>query len=107
MTPRRLPIPALALAGLLILLGHDVLMTANPHVQETPHAVAHEQPDTECHGQEGARTVFHNPSDPHAARPAVHELARENAPHAPLCVWGAELGYPPGTLRAFLQVFLN
>lgn len=107
MKSRRLPIPALALAGLLILLGHDVLMAGNPHAQETSHVVVHEEPETECHGQEGARPVSHNPSDPHAARPAVHELARESAPHAPLCVWDAEPGYPPGMLRAFLQVFLN
>ena len=107
MNPGRLPIPALALAGLLILLGHDLLMVGNPHAQETSHAVAHEEPETECRGQEGARPVSYNSSDPQVARPAVHELARERAPHDPLCVWNAEPGYPPGTFRAFLQVFLK
>ena len=103
----RLPIPALALAGLLILLGHDVLMAGNPHAQETSHVVPHEEPETECHGPEGARPVSHNRSDPHVARPAVHELSRDSAPHEPLCVWDVEPGHPPGKIRALLQVFLN
>jgi hypothetical protein len=104
---RRLPTPALVLAGLLILLGHDVLMAGNPHAQETSHTVVHEEPETDCHGQGGARPVSHNPSDPHVARSAVHELSRDSAPPEPLCVWDVEPGHPPGTIRAFLQVFLN
>ena len=107
----RISIPALALAGLMILLGHDALMAANPHGQTAAHsqtADEHPSPGSVCHFQEGDRTIPSGAPDPQTAHPAIHVLpAAVLAPQLAHVSWMAPPGHPPDVLRALLQVFLN
>jgi len=103
-------LPAIALAVVLVLLGHDALMVANPHAGPNPHsAPATGEPlpapcvllDVAPAASPGLSTAQAS----HAAcmmlslvlQPEMRvERARELAPD-----------HPPDVRRAFLQVFLN
>jgi hypothetical protein len=104
-------IPALALAGLLILLGHDALMAADPHGQPGAHAGEageHPSPQSVCHFQEGDRTTPSGAPDPQPAHPAIHgRPVAVLAPQLAHVSWMAPPGHPPDVIRALLQVFLN
>lgn len=104
-------LPALALAGLIILLGHDALMAANPHGQAAAHveeAGEHTSPESVCHLQEGARTTPPDVPDPQPAQPAIQvSPVALQAPQLAHVSWMAPPGHPPDVLRALLQVYLN
>lgn len=97
---------ALALGILLIMLGHDATMAANPHAtSETSHA----QPMASTCGPT------------HGAKSPTSEMTQDDAPYSmPFLVslptidlslatpdWWSEPTYPPDVQRALLQVFLN
>lgn len=107
----RMSIPGLALVGLLILLGHDALMAADPHGQPAAHAekaAEHPMSVSVCHLQEGDRTAPSGAPDPQTAHPAIHVLpAAVLAPQLAHVSWLEPPGHPPDVLRALLQVFLN
>lgn len=104
-------LPALALAGLIILLGHDAIMAANPHERPVAHVEEvgeHTSPESVCHLQEGARTTPPDVPDPQPANSAIHVLpVAALAPQLAHVSWMEPPGHPPDVLRALLQVFLN
>jgi hypothetical protein len=99
-------LPALALATLLVVLGHDAVMAANPHGQE-PATAGHTMVDNPCHRMEGVRPGAIDAADlingpavlPQLVPFSCHELAR--------VAWGIPPHHPPDVIRALLQVFLN
>lgn len=107
----RVSLPALALIGLLVLLGHDSLMAANPHAQAAPHAehaAGHQPVQAECGVQGGTRpSSLEMPGldGPIGAPPVPsrHTAASLVGPAA----WSIAPTYPPDVRRALLQVFLN
>lgn len=107
----RVSLPAFALVGLLILLGHDTLMAANPHAPASPHAdqtVGYEPAETDCGVTEGARPSAPDTSDLQA--PAAPQPARWKDHHLVFigaAAWHIDPTHPPDVLRAFLQVYLN
>jgi hypothetical protein len=107
----RKSLPALVLAGLLLLLAHDVLMAANPHGQATTHgehAAEHTPIESPCHFQDGARTVSPGEPAPRLENIATHVLPVEAfVPRLAYVSWHETPGKPPGVRRALLQVFLN
>lgn len=91
MKPGRIPLPALGVAGLLIMVGHDVLMTVNPHEQESAHVLEPGTHEVDCHTQKGIRLVAHDPSDPKPTRLACHKLLAAVAPQElPGVSWAEE-----------------
>jgi len=109
---------AIALGLLLTMLGHDALMSADPHPAGTAGHVRHlgqgehrESPvppdDLDCGPITGMHLKPSNLLDvDHAA--LVHSLPRVTdvlagfLPH-----WSVAPGHPPDTRRALLQVYLN
>lgn len=107
---RRIFMPGL-IVSLLVLIGHDALMAANPHGQPSSHVEEigeHLPTKSECHLQQGDRAIPSDLSDHPAASPTINVL-----PEAVLAIqlahvsWMEPPGQPSGVLRAFLQVFLN
>lgn len=103
-----LSLPVLAMLGTMLILGHDVLMAADPHGQATTHETEHHPPAVACHLPEGALP---------ASVDAPNHLTAITGTSADLSVFDANSGqqlrctpepsHPPDTLRAMLQVFLN
>ena len=103
-------LPAIALAIVLVLLGHDALMATNPHAEPSSH---------------GASTTGEPLPAPCAlldvAPAASPGLSTAQASHAACMVlpivlqqemrveraWEPAPDHPPDVRRAFLQVFLN
>ena len=92
-----------------MLIGHDVLMTGDPHAgadtRASHHAEESEQ-TADCHLPEAARTTLleSDPIPPPATlRPQSEPLSTLPA----LPSWERAPGHPPDQLRAMLQVFLN
>jgi hypothetical protein len=103
-------LPAFALAMMLVVLGHDALMAANPHAQSPASAdhAGHEPLDAACQQQEGVRPgsldVGAHDIPGHAVLPPQLVLMRHV--HADVA-WDAPPRHPPDVSRALLQVFLN
>ncbi len=103
-------LPAIALAVVLVLLGHDALMVANPHAEASSHGTpaTGELLPAPCVLQDVAPATSPGLSTAqmsHAAcmvLPIVlqQELRVER-------VWQPAPDHPPDVRRAFLQVFLN
>jgi hypothetical protein len=110
MTWRRCSLPALAIAALLVLFGHELLMAADLHAPSAvhgEHAVGQAAVDTDCGVQEGARPSSRD--DPGFPTPLLLSVPLETLPvcHASLAAWSIEPSHPPDVLRALLQVYLN
>lgn len=102
--------PAIALAVVLLLLGHDVLMSANPHMETATHdssATDGSSPVT-CVQLDLAPAM--SPGIPALEAPSAATAVRSDAlPHLerPSRAWRPEPDHPADVRRAFLQVFLN
>jgi hypothetical protein len=111
MTWRRCSLPALAIAALLVLFGHELLMAADLHAPSPvhgEHAVGQAPVDTDCGVPEGARPSSRD--DPAFPMPlASLPVSSETQPvcHSSLAAWSIEPSHPPDVLRALLQVYLN
>jgi len=106
----RTSLPAIALAIVLVLLGHDALMAANPHAESSSHgAPATGEPlPAPCMLLDVAPAASPGLSTAQASHAACmacsiapqHEIRVERA-------WELAPDHPPDVRRAFLQVFLN
>lgn len=111
MTWGRRSLPALALVGLLILLGHDLLMAADPHAPTQAHeyhAVGHAPVNIDCGVQEGVPPA--SPGMVDLPIPdSVALMAPVEMPGQVLAqvAWDTPPRDPPDVIRALLQVFLN
>lgn len=104
----RVPLPVLALFGVMLILGHEVLMAADPHDQATPHETQQHPLEVECHVPEGALPASVDVPDHLAAiTGAPADLSAFDADRGKQLRCTPELSHPPDTLRALLQVFLN
>lgn len=104
----RIPIPILALAGLMILLGHDLLMATDPHGSVMSGAHEHHNPEGDCHLTEGTRPVLPDSSNPVADRSTpCTQSAEADVRELRRIGWATRPGQPVDSLRAQLQVFLN
>lgn len=105
-------IAEIALGLLLIILGHDALMAADPHhAADAGHAGHHEAPapanQTECGPTTGMHAKPSNTLDvDHSATSGSLPQATEEftgfVPH-----WSVEPDHPPDIKRALLQVYRN
>ena len=103
-----LSLPVLAILGAMLILGHDVLMAADPHGQATTHDTEHHPPEVECHVPEGALPASVDAPDHLAAiTGAPADLSAFDADRGKRLRCTPEPSHPPDTLRALLQVFLN
>jgi hypothetical protein len=106
----RIPSPDVVLAVLMVLVGHDVLMAADPHgsvPSPEAHAIAHETSEATCHLPEVVR-----PDPPDRPEPAVpcmigDAMLTQLRVDAGRVSWADPPGAPPDVRRALLQVFLN
>jgi hypothetical protein len=131
-TPRASQIIAIAFALLLVVLGHDALMAANPHAMASPrpevattghgsHHGAHRDDVTDPGHASGGEQGEHSPCGTlHGVRPqpapdllpdivadaALMLPVRPPARMASAPTWDVP-AYPPDVRRALLQVFLN
>jgi len=98
----------MALGLLLVVLGHDTLMAANPHASEhAAHERAPVQAPEACGPTQGVQTPSSSDLDLHGTvgAPLLVSLAALAAPDVPR--WWSEPSHPPDVRRALLQVYLN
>lgn len=108
MSSERVPLPLLAVITLVMLVGHYVLMSADPHAPDISRAVEHDTPAIHCHLPDGAWPA--SPDSLDAAPLALVQPSWLRVCESRLIVsvaWDSAPGYPPDTWRALLQVFLN
>ncbi|HVL25724.1 MAG TPA: hypothetical protein VM450_16665 [Thermomicrobiales bacterium] len=106
---------AIALGMLLIVLGHDAIMAANPHAAghgaahaSAPHVVAPDHQDVPCGPTIGIRPQPGDDLDATGHLPALivaDALPLAARPALPI-TW-VDPDHPPDVRRALLQVFLN
>jgi hypothetical protein len=113
MRPRRIPFPEIVLAVLMLLVGHDVLMAADPHgvaASHEAHSAGYKisgDNEATCHLPEGTR-----PDPPDRPEPAVVPISAigvstQHRVDTGRASWADPPGSPPDVRRALLQVFLN
>jgi hypothetical protein len=109
----RIPFPEIVLPVLMLLVGHDVLMAADPHgvaVSHEAHPAAYEtsaDDEVTCHLPEGMRPDPRDGPEPAMASTIVVGFLTQSRVDAGRVSWADPPGSPPDVRRALLQVFLN